>query len=1385
VLNARLVRRFFAVAALLALTVPVTMGIEAWRVHRLRADLDARAEAATAETREAVQERTTALLTAMLADAERLATDPLVQQALADSLAPAPTRDEALLRRFEAVGSAPRMAAEAYRSDGALVAWGGFSAPFGPAARRGLPDTLRTGIVLDGTERRIVVAWWPVRAGSRQVGAVRVMREVQVSVPVRNRYLQDYDLADGWRVDLDLPFSVAFTGRRRAFAGDAAPLWGPGGSRLGWVQVPTPSEAFLVGRLRGAFRDVTAFWLVLLAGWLLAGLWLVVERSMQRALRRGTAGAWWAAGAVFTAWALGWWATRFGFLTTDVPTRWIRRGGFASALFDPTYLASDVGGGLLRSAGDLVITAGFAGFFAVALLRFALLRSASAMTRRPEPVRPLRSALLLLGTAVLSAVVVAALTVGVRRAVLDATLGYFNRSGPVPEPLTLLVLAALLAAGFAATGCVAALIMLVRVALGRRQRSGPRVWAAALGLLAAAFVATYVVTPLSDVPPWSAALLYLAAAGAGAYFLLGRRDRWAWPLTFRGMLVCVLVLVPCTYLLMLRAARERRDALMVEAAEDFAGGQDRRAVFAIEQVLAGARSDELRPALLAAVEADRLGRAVALDTAAIGEPTAQDSLQATLDGLVSDLVSGSLLAALSDYTVELALLTPEGDTLAAYTDTLPADERGPRNPRARKDDPLAFERLRQRYEARTGAGFTVNRAPIERRRGVYRYAGLGPVEADDDDAPPAVWVYARATPRLQRYVTETPFPLVLVPAGLFGEVDEGFSYAEYDAGVFVRGRGETGGPFRLPPEVRERLARTADAVWVREVVEGARYRTYYRRLPAEKGERLDAVAVRVPAVAYYDHLFYLLRMTVAGLLLGSVIYLAGVPVRRRAGLLPAPKSRFRDKVLTRFLIVGIASVGLTGVIGRQVVVEQNRQSVRDLLQRRLHLAEAQVTAEAGPGVPVAASIERARADHAAAQLAVDVHVFLGPRLVSTSRPQLVRQRLIDGRLPAEVYRALMVEGRRYAFTRERIGSFTYTTGYKAIGDEHGRTVGVVAVPTLPEQAAIEAEQARMIAYLFGALLALLIGIFVTTALLASQLTRPFRSLRAGLQAVGAGRMEEPLPVESRDEMGELVETFNRMQAQVVESRRQLAQQERELAWREMARQVAHEIKNPLTPMKLSVQHLRRAYRAPGDGATAEERRFAGLLDRITTTLIEQIDALDRIAGEFSTFARLPKRNPERLDLGEVVREAGVLFEDEARAEGPLTVDVRLDLADAPLPVEADHEELRRAFINLFKNALQALPDDAEGGRPRRITARTWRGVDGHAYAEVEDTGTGIPPAVRPRIFQPNFSTKNSGMGLGLAIVQKAVEASGGHIDFETEEGVGTTFTLRFPLADEG
>ena len=159
---------------------------------------------------------------------------------------------------------------------------------------------------------------------------------------------------------------------------------------------------------------------------------------------------------------------------------------------------------------------------------------------------------------------------------------------------------------------------------------------------------------------------------------------------------------------------------------------------------------------------------------------------------------------------------------------------------------------------------------------------------------------------------------------------------------------------------------------------------------------------------------------------------------------------------------------------------------------------------------------------------------------------------------------------------------------------------------------------------------------------------------------------EPIPVETRDEVGELVEAFNGMQAALADSRRKLAEQEREVAWSTMARQVAHEIKNPLMPMKLSVQYLQRTFRPPGEEAPPDDVRFAGQFERTTDMLIDQIETLNRIASDFSTFAQMPARSPEPLDLGEIAADAAALF------EGPLAEDGRgpvleLDLPAAPAP----------------------------------------------------------------------------------------------------------------------
>ena len=247
-----------------------------------------------------------------------------------------------------------------------------------------------------------------------------------------------------------------------------------------------------------------------------------------------------------------------------------------------------------------------------------------------------------------------------------------------------------------------------------------------------------------------------------------------------------------------------------------------------------------------------------------------------------------------------------------------------------------------------------------------------------------------------------------------------------------------------------------------------------------------------------------------------------------------------------------------------------------------------------------------------------------------------------------------------------------------------------------------------------------------------------------------------------DEIGQLVKQYNKMVEALAESADKLSRSERESAWREMAQQVAHEIKNPLTPMKLSVQHLQRAW-------NEKSGNLDELVQRISKTMIEQIDTLSVIASEFSNFAKMPRPKNEVLDLDEMIRSAVNLF---AVTPG---LEIHFEENPGKRLVFADREQLSRAFSNLLKNAIQAIPENKKG--MIGIAIKTENGL--HVIS-VSDNGSGIPKALQSKIFSPNFTTKTSGMGLGLAMVKSATELLGGNIWFETTEGKGSVFYISLP-----
>ena len=227
-----------------------------------------------------------------------------------------------------------------------------------------------------------------------------------------------------------------------------------------------------------------------------------------------------------------------------------------------------------------------------------------------------------------------------------------------------------------------------------------------------------------------------------------------------------------------------------------------------------------------------------------------------------------------------------------------------------------------------------------------------------------------------------------------------------------------------------------------------------------------------------------------------------------------------------------------------------------------------------------------------------------------------------------------------------------------------------------------------------------------------------------------------------------------------QSAHKLARSERESAWREMAKQIAHEIKNPLTPMKLSIQYLRRAIDS-GDPNVLE------LSKKVTKTLEEQIENLSSIATAFSSFAKMPKVNNEIINLNELVKSIADLFAREGRAEVSFNSEAKLPM------VFADKNQLISLFNNLLKNAMQSIPEGRAGFIDLHI-----RDEDGWVIASVSDNGSGIPKENYEKVFVPNFTTKSSGTGLGLAISKQIIEGSGGDLWFESKENVGTTFFVK-------
>ncbi len=339
-----------------------------------------------------------------------------------------------------------------------------------------------------------------------------------------------------------------------------------------------------------------------------------------------------------------------------------------------------------------------------------------------------------------------------------------------------------------------------------------------------------------------------------------------------------------------------------------------------------------------------------------------------------------------------------------------------------------------------------------------------------------------------------------------------------------------------------------------------------------------------------------------------------------------------------------------------------------------------------------------------------------------------------------------------------------------LSDPQGQPAAIIQVIISKSELARVLEQVTIAALVlaFAALLiTILLGAFV-----ARRMTANLDRLIEGAQAAARGDLHHRVSMRSKDEIGELARSFNAMMEDLETSKERLVMAERIAAWQEIARRLAHEIKNPLTPIQMSVETMRKCKKK-------QHPSFDEIFEESTVTILEETARLKRIVGEFAEFARMPKPMLMPIDLSEAVTNCLGLYQG--------TTPIKRDLSDSLPPILADRDQLSQMLLNLLENARDAIesrsPDDSAA--PGRITIST-RANERSDRVEIviEDNGPGIPDNVKDKLFTPYFTTKQGGTGLGLAIVHRMVSDHGGRISITDAVGGGARFQLEFPASDE-
>lgn len=572
----------------------------------------------------------------------------------------------------------------------------------------------------------------------------------------------------------------------------------------------------------------------------------------------------------------------------------------------------------------------------------------------------------------------------------------------------------------------------------------------------------------------------------------------------------------------------------------------------------------------------------------------------------------------------------------------------------------------------------------------------------------------------------------------------------------------------LPDDVFQRLVESRAPFWATIVRDGAPYRVYV------VGDQGGIYALGYAVTTWFGHLINLVEIITLTLGL-YVLLLAGAtllntltsrtPASGRA-LLREVRSSFYRKLFLYFVLGAVVPVVVLALAIRTYFAAQLRAGIDESAAKTATVAERLVEdyATLQPGTSGAlGAIDDQIMVLVGQAIDQDVNLFARGKLQATSERDLFETGLLSTRTPADVYRKILLDRLPTFVGEESVAGYPYRLAAAPV--RSGGREGIVAVPLTLRQQEIE-QQIHELDHriVFAAVLFSMLGAALGYWM-AERIADPVNRLTRATRRIARGDLDARIAATSSDELRRLVEDFNQMAADLKRQRTELERTQRLEAWAEMARQVAHDIKNPLTPIQLSAEHARRVNIDRG-------RPLSPVLDECVNAILTQVKLLRQISSEFSNFASSPTARPEPTSLPVLLEEMVAPYRMGLAGR----VDVRLDAPDNLPLVTIDPTLFARALTNVFENALHAMP----GSGTLAITIRLKPDTSAIAI-EISDTGVGMDPPALARIFEPYFSTKATGTGLGLVIAKRNVELNGGTIEVRSARGAGTTVRITVPV----